>query len=1853
MLFRILLSLFLSFFLALVQADVEPDFDQEQVGGLNFQSDNEGLLSTVVANHVEVISGEYVDQTIDCALTGPEPFIWQRQFSSNPAMTMFGVECTVPDDRYYQVGGRHCAWHFNHFKTLLYHTADSEPKSKKFEIRLLVPNLSGNLLLYSKTLMTNRIDKRIVTVPLKSLNGMSNCSTGCLSGQTSPKNTKVILDDKEHYCQVLYGNGHESHYAASTFAYIQLHRFHLLKEFLNYRQRMPSGNIVHYDKKGVNLSDPTEKTNFGWFDFIRFNDKHYRLATSHGPTIDYKFKLQRVKFEDKNDLRGPYFLYSVKGGENPDEHYSYTQQSSLRTMLVRSKKLPDNRFTTFEYYKKGDYPAPEGFYNASKISHGKDPRLNRIKRVWAPVGTDEKPIVTHRLFYDIYLTHNSNHRKYEIHNGKTIVLDALNRKKVFKYDFLQHVTKISTYNGDQRYHVVRYLWDYPLNMAYYLYDMLTTKDTHGYAKLMGKIVEDGEGRVLKGRYFEYDDRGNILTETVYGNLTGEAEPYFSLDQNLMPVGPVESVFKKCRYSSDGFNLLLEEKDEKGKKIKYRYVPHTNLLKSKIVSFEGENLIREFYEYDSNNCVTRYCIDDGKGKKVDDLTGVTERRITYNYPRTSIPVGVLERVEEYVLDRELGQEILVKKMVQDFTPSGKLLARHVYDANDEYCYTLNWEYDSKGNVILETDPLGQVTHRSYDRNNNLILEKGPDARYETRHYYDFSNRKICTQEVHADGQIFSTHYKYDYVGNCISFVDRYGNETLYTYDDLNRLVQTTYPLLETKEGVIAPVTRKEYDFVGNVTKEVDAKGQAVTKTYTATGKVTSVETPDGQIQRFIYHKNGVLARLIHANGNYTLYTTDPLNRLTAEQLYSPEGELIHEITHTYNSFRRLSTTDTTGLTTTFTYYPDGQLRSTMSLEKNEEYAYDSLGRLVTKVEAIDTKQKKISRYIYDLLDRVLVEAIEDEHNVVHRQVTFTYDVRGNKTSKTEISAAGKIENQVRISVDQTPYLTIDPQGNETHITYDYQFKNALGQWVLQTTTTDSLGRQTLTTYDAHNNIVEIQNRDSMGIVLSMQEMRYDPVGNLTHLIDHVIINGETKQSIETEMFYDSMDQVTCLIQSKGKPEQLITHTYYDAYSQKSQVLKSDGTTLNYTYDQLGRLVHSYSNRGTIDYTYSYNQRNQLVQAVDNLKNQLSQLSYDVYGRTTSETLANGLTLCYSYDLLDRITTVTLPDNSRIDYSHNASHLKTIRRIKDQACLYFHNYTTFDQAGLNLTMENSFGQKQQIRYDQSKRPIEWLSTHFNQTDITYDAGNRLVALKTGTEACTYAYDDLNHLVEETGPLSRTYTSDSLHNRLSKEEIPHTYNGLNQLLDDGEYTYTYDARGNLIEKKGKQSSERYSYDDWDRLTAVNENEAIYTYDVFNRRQTKTVDGKQIKFLYQGQNEIGAIDAEGKIIELRVLGLGIGAEIGAAVALEINDRVYLPTHDIQGNVVALSDTKGKLVESYRYTTFGERKTYNGSGKEIKVSAIGNPWLFSSKRFDEESGHYYFGRRFYDPQNGRWTTLDPIGLSDGTNLYAYLHHQPVLANDLYGLSRDAGDDWGYFPLKDVDSRNNDVKVQTKVEDVSINVDSDKANKKKCKYRSDVYYCGFKNIFNYAISFTNGIMNSAQDAYESAKMISDMAGGCFVTFVHNASTDVFTALIRCSLELYFHVNTKAVITLELELRRLLENTSEWFKTLQNCHSEGVIIMRNALRRLEPALRNKIIVAAYCPGGYIDSDLAYQVTHYVSNRDLVPWLDIFGRIRCRDTIVVLEAHKDAPLFDHSFSSPTFSKSIEKEIRDYLKTDWSKK
>src|SRR3990170_6908936 len=88
-------------------------------------------------------------------------------------------------------------------------------------------------------------------------------------------------------------------------------------------------------------------------------------------------------------------------------------------------------------------------------------------------------------------------------------------------------------------------------------------------------------------------------------------------------------------------------------------------------------------------------------------------------------------------------------------------------------------------------------------------------------------------------------------------------------------------------------------------------------------------------------------------------------------------------------------------------------------------------------------------------------------------------------------------------------------------------------------------------------------------------------------------------------------------------------------------------------------------------------------------------------------------------------------------------------------------------------------------------------------------------------------------------------------------------------------------------------------------------------------------------------------------------------------------------GNVTSLTDSTQTTVATYSYEAFGNTVSQSGTST--------NSYKFSTKNLDDESGLYYFGARYYDPETGRFITKDP----DGGDLDNPLSQNPyIYAND-------------------------------------------------------------------------------------------------------------------------------------------------------------------------------------------------------------------------------------------------------------------
>ena len=141
-------------------------------------------------------------------------------------------------------------------------------------------------------------------------------------------------------------------------------------------------------------------------------------------------------------------------------------------------------------------------------------------------------------------------------------------------------------------------------------------------------------------------------------------------------------------------------------------------------------------------------------------------------------------------------------------------------------------------------------------------------------------------------------------------------------------------------------------------------------------------------------------------------------------------------------------------------------------------------------------------------------------------------------------------------------------------------------------------------------------------------------------------------------------------------------------------------------------------------------------------------------------------------------------------------------------------------------------------------------------------------------------------------------------------------------------------------------------------------------------------------------------------------GSGIDEPLTMERGGQTYYYHRDGLGSVSEISDQSGNLVERYEYDVYGAPTIFDSNDNVLNASAIGNPYLFTGRRYDPESGNYYYRARIYSPELGRFLQTDPLGYVDGLNLYAYVGNNPthmgrsVRTNRRSRRSGDPGINW-------------------------------------------------------------------------------------------------------------------------------------------------------------------------------------------------------------------------------------------------------
>ena len=970
-------------------------------------------------------------------------------------------------------------------------------------------------------------------------------------------------------------------------------------------------------------------------------------------------------------------------------------------------------------------------------------------------------------------------------------------------------------------------------------------------------------------------------------------------------------------------LLIFDQESNGLTNRYTYLAETDLVLEKSTYNREELLIRQIFSYDDDNLL---------------ISEVTED-------------GLIRQEKRYTRDRETGQILSVYDGIlttaYTYSPHNEIIQEAVYTSEGDLAYVIDYVYNKMGRLISKSEPCKGINSYKYADCGDLIYCKevgNPEVTYT----YDPFHRAITATANHK-----TTHTHYDSKGLIRSKIDPFGNTYEYFYDRFGRCTLTLFPQVQDENGTwYRPQIECGYDIMGNPVFCKNSKGEIKQTKFNILSKPLLESFNDGSSVEHFYDVGGGLKKTVLQNGQRIYFTHDIFNRIT-----SKKGGLFEE-KWSYSPSSLLSYTDPSGLKTTYTYDIHGRKIRESTGARETSFTYDSLGYSST----IQTGPF-MKKTVCDVEGKVVYEE-ENGENLTY----YLYDKERRKVQIDKITSAGRSIDRVNYDIEGRAILHTDPLGQTTNFFYENRSK----------TTVDPQGTRVIETFDALNRLIKTEKKNRENLTISIEETFYDRSGNPEKKTSHIF--DKEKFIKISEILWDHDFRGLVLKESRGDK---ITYHEYDLLGRLIRKTLPSGVTLEHTYDCENRLESLKSSDKTIRYHYYYDAHFSPIKIEDRANQTEVVRSYNQFGELIQEIRGENNWTRYTYDNFGRKSSITLPDNSGITYLYKDSHLQKIRRIdqKKEVC-YDYTYEKFDTNG-HVEEESFIYQlgKMACEHDLLERsqtcesPYHLEEISYNALGLVSEVQNSLFGTKT------YRYDPLRQLTQENGS---EHHFDSLGNPTNTQ-----VNGNGELTE----VFFYDTNGNPIERK--ESHLKYEYDALNRLIQITDTETRrvkFLYDAYSRLLSKiTIQGEKIlekqDYLYDNQLEIGSIDSEGRVLDLKVLGLGIEGDIGAAVAIELKNEVYQPLHDFRGNIIALVSKNGSIASTFEYNAFGKEDS----------DFSPNPWRFSSKRTEE--GLLYFGKRFYDPSNGRWLTPDPLGAYESINVYLYTLNSPLNRLDLFGYN--------------------------------------------------------------------------------------------------------------------------------------------------------------------------------------------------------------------------------------------------------------
>ncbi|MCW8137499.1 MAG: Ig-like domain-containing protein [Planctomycetota bacterium] len=959
--------------------------------------------------------------------------------------------------------------------------------------------------------------------------------------------------------------------------------------------------------------------------------------------------------------------------------------------------------------------------------------------------------------------------------------------------------------------------------------------------------------------------------------------------------------------------------------------------------------------------------------------------------------------------------------------GVVVSRVVYEPNRDVRLVVKPEgnvvhyvHDERSRLAYVTDGLGTpeqaTTTLLVDVNGNLERIVSPVKRNPTKApgyagdvtllRYNGFDEQICTHDPEGNcGDAVM-----DPLGQKVRFVRHGPNEenlprlleVEYHYDELGRLFRTDARVFEDltqrfeKHGAAfrtiptidhAPpageeeaVTLVELDALGRALRGVDPKGDESLAVWDGAGRLLRALGPmfssvagAGAVRnevRFTYNQAG-----------------QPVSATTFER--SPLGlEQAFTATAAYDAVGRLfQATDPAGHTGRLLYDSRGNV-----IAASDAHSQVTVPNLPGLWPPTVNGHGNVARTFYDGLSRpVASEVLLKQGGVGDGSLDDT-----NLDTTNASNPDGKITITQRWDRNSRLVSRSDDNGNTTGWAYDARDR------VVYTLGADLSVQRTL--YDPDSLVRQTIDRN--GTVI---DRSYDAAGRLlkveaTRRATNLEGTGQAVEGTAVQAFeYDGLHRVRL------------------AVDQNDPLDPTDDVATSFTYDSLGRqLTERHRFRAQTSLVSTFATQGRISVGAAGIDRTITR-TFDLDSNRTSTTYSSGRTLTYQIDGLDRLQAIrdSVGTIAAMEFVGGRPLASTTGRGTVSTSYSYdlkRRLTGLDHVGPAGRVAGFAYAWDRSDRRASETHLPALGVAARTESYTYDSASRItrVAFGDARPDTSWVIDGVGNWVSRTeGGQTQTvnqrqngkYAPD-LMNEVSRLA---TFNALGSLVKDEQHTQ--DPNGNRI----RSGEWRRSFDVFDRLVRVERTSdgatvGRYRYDALGRRVDRwfvargEAVGQQAFHVNDGAQEVEEVDGAGNVVADYVWG---GLYLDQVVQMRRGGQEYHLHANSIWSVVAATDASGVVVERYEYASiYGVCEVRNAAGAAKAASAeIGNPWRFQGRRFDPETGFYYFRLRYLDPEAGRFVSRDPLGIwGDAGNLgngYAFAGNDPVNRVDPWGLEGD------------------------------------------------------------------------------------------------------------------------------------------------------------------------------------------------------------------------------------------------------------